>query len=311
MEFNRLNIQKSLLATAFAGTLSLGVLATATAAVITPTSGPVIIKYDGGTTENVGAGTCTTYSLAGVPSGCAETTWGVGNVTTIQKNDGSGTNLFVDNVGARIFFMIYGIADAKIEANGPNFNIYNVGCDTGDPECDGKIHIDFYSVPTGTLAPYTLAETNRIDLNEFTGITDIGTPIMKWTMDTGAPNAAPSADLLPYDELLTQLFQTVSATSLPATGSGEFYASCVLFGGTDECAQYNTNSFITGSGVLADFFGGFHLRLQTAFDPHHEDWEGVIFDPVITNAIPEPTTLALLGLGMLGAGLLRRRKAVK
>ena len=270
--------------------------------------GPVIIKFDGATVENAGAGLCTTFT-GGVPSGCAETTWGVGNITTIQANDGSGNNWFVDNAGAtgpRIFFMIYGIADARVETVGPgNVNIYNVGCNSG-AGCDGKIHIDFYTVAHGTSAPYTTGTpADRTGFSTFTGITDIGTPLMKWTLDTGT---VPDDPATPFNELLTTLFQTVGSDSLPTTGGGQFFASCVPFGGTDECGKFDNNSFLTLTGLLADFLGGFHLRENTAADAANPSWPGVIFDPVITTAIPEPMTLGIVGTTLLGFGLLRRRR---
>ena len=140
----------------FGGALSLlGAVAAEADVINVGYPGPVIIKVDGATVET-GAGPCSGFTAAGAPTGCAETTWGVGNITTIQANDGSGNNWFVDHEGAtgpRIFFMIYGIADARIESlPSGNFNIYNVGCNDGTG-CDGKIHIDFYTEAHGAIAP--------------------------------------------------------------------------------------------------------------------------------------------------------------
>jgi hypothetical protein len=271
---------------------------TAQADVILNIGGPAEIKYNGVTTEDFAG----TYGN--------ESTFGVGYVTTIQKIGGGSPFLFVDNLvptGERLFFVLYGMADAQISPAGPGVNIWNEGC-TGGP-CDGKIHIDFYAVPNGSIDPRELANTNRTAFDAFTGITDIGTAIMKWTLDTGA---APNAGDGGYDESTSQLFQTATSATLPATGVGNFFASCVSFVGADECGQFDTNFFTTHSGVQSDFLGLFDLRERDPILNPEVDasWDGLIHDPVIARAIPEPTTLGLLGLATLGFGFLaRRRKA--
>ena len=222
-----LNLRHALLGAVAAGAFGLAA-SSASAGAISQVAGPFEIKYNGVTTEDWKGGTIGSTTI----TNGNESTFGIGEITTIQ-NTNNGSFLFVDNLiptGQRIFFVLYGIADAQINGSGP-VDIYNVGCTGGS--CDGKIHVDFYAVPNATPDVRNLADTNRTGFSTFTGITDTGTKIMQWVLEPGA-----HADLGDggFDESTASLFQTVSSSSLPATGGGNFFASCVLFGGpNDQC----------------------------------------------------------------------------
>jgi hypothetical protein len=303
-----MKLRPALGAAAAAAVVGFGISGAGAAPVIANIPGPAELKYNGVTTEDWTGGTIGATTI----TNGNESTFGIGQVTTIQ-NIASSNFLFVDKLvptGQRLFFVLYGIADAQVTGAGP-FQIWNEGCTGGS--CDGKIHIDFYAVPNATPDSRNLPNTNRTGFSTFTGITDIGTPIMKWTLDTGA---APDLGDGGYDESTSQLFQVVSSANLPATGAGNFFASCALFGGTDECAMFDTNGFTTNSGVQADFRGLFDLQLVTAIDleanggPIDATWDGKIHDPVDLRAIPEPATLGILGLAALSVGFLARRRKV-
>lgn len=97
---------------------------------------------------------------------------------------------------------------------------------------------------------------------------------------------------------------TNTASSVHAGGSGFGYLDVLLTGGA-ATANFDTNSFNVG-GVIAD------ARLDSSFSNTNAGaWPLSGTASIKTAAIPEPGSLALLGLGLLGLASTYRRKSSK
>jgi len=264
--------------------------------------GNLDIKLGGLTTEQ--------YTTAGT----TETTWGIGNITSITSNTTGDTWNAGDSDGSYLYYMIYGIDDLGTSANGGNgFNIYNVGASGG--VADGKIHLDIFRTTT-RINPIHLRNANpgdRVDFDTYSAFAGLGEAYLQFTFGAGIvttddPNT-------PFDERLTTLYQDVTATTLPASGKGAFFLDVV--GGT-AMEQWDTNGREFGHDASGNFTlrNNFGIENQNctqaqATGPNPTCFAGLINDPILANKIPEPGSLALLGLGFAGLAGLRRRKAAK
>jgi hypothetical protein len=263
------------------------------------------------------------FKLSGVTTGfftqlgTNETTWGLGNITQITRPTAQGAAPLW-SAGADGDFlgtMLYGIADLSIVPAGPNVNLYNVGAvatavpGPGVPGCGtlcGSIYVDIFrrtSNPTWTT-PSNRSNSTLAGYNTYSGVSDTFPLWLRLQLIPGISPIVTSATLA----------QTVSSATLPATGVGSFYANVI---GGSAFTQFDTNGFATPASTSADMFGIFDLRDNTigpnaTCSPTSIDcFFGLIRDPVTANAIPEPGSIALLGLGLLlmsRTGLGRRRR---
>lgn len=133
-------------------------------------------------------------------------------------------------------------------------------------------------------------------------------------------------------DLNALMYPTISdgAAQLVLLGN---YASGILFGDltTTFTTTYNSNSIIGGSGGYIDIVGGdwqgiFDTNGETGLNGELRDmrasftfgpsgpstangWTVFATGDIIGNAIPEPGSLALMALALLGVGAITRRKA--
>lgn len=251
------------------------------------------------------------FKLSGVTTefytwgGTNETTWGVGNITqiTTPTSQGAASIWNSGEGGDYLGYMIYGIADLSNSGVAPNVNLYNFGATGGI--ATGGIFIDVFQRLSN---PVITTPSARAGYDSYTGVSSSNL----WLRLLLIPGIVANDPATSQNEgTLATLAQTITGLTLPATGGGTFFANVI---GGSAMAKFDTNGLTTLLGTEADMHGIFDLRDNTAGSrpgcsaDSRDCFFGLIRDPIIATAIPEPGSMALAGLGLIGLAALRRRK---
>lgn len=254
-------------------------------------TGNIKIKFTGLTTEKV------------LTAGTDETTWGIGYINTLASTSGGGA-WAAGQGGQYLYYMMYGIADAKIVANGSNYTIYNTGA-IGAGGADGKIHLDIFrsNVDLSSIYPDYLADpTQRASFNSYSLFAGMEKYLTLEFQDKVSVDDLSTT----YDESTASLVQTALSDILPTTGTGNFFAN--VTGGTAK-TQYDTNGDLFGYDMHGKFDLSVNGNCSAAGNTAGTCFAGLIDDPVIGHKLPEPGSLALFGLALAGLAGVSRRKS--
>lgn len=277
---------------------ALALALTSVAAAATPlgsVAGDVIIKLGGLTTDTR------------LTADSNESTWGVGYLETITSFN-NDTKWIAGTGDGYLYYMMYGVADLSVIGNSSQgFDIFNVGATGG--VADGKIHLDIYYSPTKISSidqQKNASPELRTGFNSYAAFNGLGPAYLKLTFGVGIQLFDRTETSV--DERLATLVQHTVGDKLPTSGNGAFFLD--VAGGT--AASQWENDGQAGH----DMSGNFTLRANSSFGggctvaqvSAGVCFAGLINDPILTTKIPEPGSLALLGLGLVGLGALRRRR---